>query len=265
MSKFPESGHLESGLALSEKSKNVQAMFDRIAPRYDLLNRLLSARQDVRWRKALVKALPHASDGRGRLADVACGTGDVGLQVGRSRADYCTVLGFDISASMIHMGEQRPALKKLLARRNATARNPRVRAFAVDFTQASAEQLPLENDSVDALSIAFGLRNVDNRTQALREFCRVIRPGGRLLVLEFFESESTFFAKIFDLYFKRILPRIGGLLSDKAAYAYLPHSVSSMPAPSDFTQMLKDAGFRQVRERRWLAGATRLFVADKPL
>lgn len=249
-------------LDLSEKSQQVQKMFDAIAPRYDLLNRLLSARQDVRWRKAMVARLPAPADGGGVLYDVACGTGDVMLEVGSARADYERITGFDISAEMIAHGRERKAFAQIAERRACSA-GGKARPLIFDFKQASAESLPVEDASADALTISFGLRNVDDRMAALREFHRALRPGGMLCVLEFFPSESTAFAKIFDFYFKSVLPRVGGLISDRAAYEYLPRSVATMPSGDAFKRILEDAGFSEVSETRWLAGATRLFVARK--
>ncbi len=259
----------EQALGLSDKSRQVQVMFDRIAPRYDLLNRLLSMRQDVRWRKALIRALPAAEAFRemdgGKvgplaLADVACGTGDVMITCAKYRQDYGHILGYDISLGMIEHGRQRAECRAV-----AEQRSRRDSSFRFDFAPASAEQLPLPDASVHALSIAFGLRNVDRRETALREFYRVCKPGGKVLILEFFEADSGLMAKTFDVYFKKILPVIGGLLSDRSAYEYLPKSVASMPSASDFRDMLLSAGFGKVQEKKWLAGATRLFIAEKPL
>ena len=241
-------------MRLSDKSKNVQVMFDKIADRYDLLNRLLSARQDVRWRKALAQKLPAQADRQGILYDVACGTGDVMLTVAKLRADYAQIRGFDISFEMLRKGESRPDLGKWIRKANARC----------SFTQASAEALPAESASAHAVSIAFGLRNVDNREQALSEMFRVLKPGGRVLILEFFQPHSTLFAKAFDFYFKSVLPRVGGLISDRDAYQYLPASVGSMPSAEAFAQMLREIGFINVTQLMWLSGATRLFVADKP-
>lgn len=154
-------------MRLSEKSQRVQTMFDKIAHRYDLLNRLLSARQDVRWRKALAKSLPLQTDRQGILYDVACGTGDVMLTVAKQRADYAQLRGFDISFEMLRKGESRPDLGKWVRKSN----------LRCAFTQASAEALPADTASAHAVSIAFGLRNVDNREQALREMFRVLKPG----------------------------------------------------------------------------------------
>jgi demethylmenaquinone methyltransferase/2-methoxy-6-polyprenyl-1,4-benzoquinol methylase len=240
-------------LRLSEKSQRVQVMFDRIASRYDLLNRLLSARQDVRWRKALVAQLPTLPDRQGVLFDVACGTGDVMIAVARARPDYAELRGFDISFEMLRRGESRPELGKWMRKRN----------LRCTFTQASAEALPADAASANAVTIAFGLRNVDNREQALREMHRVLKPGGRLMVLEFFQPHSTLFGKAFDFYFKNVLPKLGGLISDRDAYQYLPASVGSMPSAEAFAQTLAGIGFINVKQQMWLSGATRLFIADK--
>ncbi len=244
-------------LVLSDKSRQVQTMFDAIAPRYDLLNRLLSARQDVRWRRALVRSLPTAVAADGVLFDVACGTGDVCLNVARDRRDYQRISGLDISQGMIDVARSREPLNRIRTRRQLSG------AFDLGFTLASAEELPLASNSGNALTIAFGLRNVDNRQRALCEFSRVLKPGGRVLILEFFEAESSFFSKIFQVYFKFILPFIGGLFSSREAYEYLPQSVSTMPNADEFKNMLEMAGFEHVTEQRWLGGATRLFTADK--
>lgn len=241
-------------LKLSDKSLRVQNMFDRIASRYDLLNRLLSARQDVRWRRALVEKLPLQPDRNGVLYDIACGTGDVMLAVARHRPDYAELRGCDISFEMLRRGESRPDLGHWIRKRNVR----------FSFVQASAEDIPAESNSAHAVTISFGLRNVDNREQALRDMFRILKPEGRLLVLEFFQPRSTFFAKAFDFYFKNVLPRLGGLISDKEAYQYLPASVGSMPSAEVFAQTLSNIGFINISQQTWLSGATRLFVADKP-
>ena len=256
-------------LILSEKSKNVQQMFDRIAYRYDFLNRLLSARQDVRWRNELVRNLPakkmieikspsglpsmHPAEIRPQvLVDVACGTGDVLISVMKQRHDFSKLIGVDISEGMMTAGRQRKEFRNLDGR-------------SLSFKQGSAEDLPLEENSADAVTIAFGLRNVENREKALSEFYRVLKPGGKLLVLEFFQAENSLFARAFDFYFRRILPLIGGIFSDRASYEYLPQSVSSMPLAYEFENMLTARGFLPAIQRKWLSGATRLFVSEKPL
>lgn len=238
---------------LSEKSKQVQTMFDKISARYDFLNRLLSFGQDTRWRKAILKKLPLLKNKEGTLYDVACGTGDVLFSVLKTRQDYIKFIGFDISSGMLDQ-----AKKNLKEKRKADTEKR-----AVSFVQASAEALPVANDSADALTISFGFRNVDDRNQALKEFYRVLKNGGSLFILEFFTPQQSLLSKCFDFYFKKILPFVGGLFSDKKAYQYLPNSVSTMPHVDEFTKMLKEAGFSGIEKSCWLAGSTVLFQAKK--
>jgi demethylmenaquinone methyltransferase / 2-methoxy-6-polyprenyl-1,4-benzoquinol methylase len=234
-------------MVLSEKSTQIQMMFDKISNRYDLLNRLLSAGQDTRWRNKMIIAMPKVNNKKGTLYDIACGTGDVLLNAKSKRNDYSKFVGFDISDGMLTQ-----------ARNRAKGKYPDIK-----FIQASAEEIPVENESADCLTISFGLRNVDNREVALQEFHRILKNGGTLFVLEFFQAENTLLAKLFDLYFKRILPKIGGFLSDKAAYEYLPQSVSTMPTGNQFKKILSNTGFVEIEQTLWLGGATRLFKAVK--
>jgi demethylmenaquinone methyltransferase/2-methoxy-6-polyprenyl-1,4-benzoquinol methylase len=235
-------------IQLSEKSLKIQNMFDKISKRYDFLNRILSAGQDVQWRNKMISLLPEIHAKNGIIYDVACGTGDVLFSTKSKRKDYNQLVGFDISSGMLEQ-----------ARIRAVAKN----YSDIQFFQASAEKLPAESESADCITIAFGLRNVDNRDSALQEFNRVLKKGGTLFVLEFFQAENNFISKFFDFYFKKILPKIGGLFSDKSAYEYLPQSVSTMPSGHDFQNMLQTAGFHQIEQIQWLSGATRLFKAVK--
>lgn len=225
----------------------IAAMFDRIAPRYDLLNRLLSARQDQRWRRALVAKVPVRPGGL--FVDVATGTGDVILAVAHARTEYRAMVGVDISQEMLNLAAAK-------AGREAPAQ-------PLEFKKMSAEALALNDASVDAMSISFGLRNVVHKDQALREFCRVLKPGGTLLILEFFLPESGLLSWLFQLYFHHILPFIGGLISDKKAYTYLPQSVGSFYRPDALAEALLASGLRVVSQTNFLFGATRLVEASK--
>lgn len=232
-------------LVLSEKSRKIQEMFDKISPKYDFLNRLLSFRQDIRWRKSLIKKIPFVQNSNGVLYDVACGTGDVIYTAFKKRSDYKTFIGFDISAGMLNQAQIR----------NNTSQ--------IKYVLASAESLPVAAESADCVTISFGLRNVDDRKKALIEFHRVLKKGGKLIVLEFFPAKSSFFQNLFHFYFKKILPKIGGFFSDKSAYTYLPQSVSSMPMPHEFKSLLLESGFSCVESKGWLSGSTMLFKCDK--
>ncbi|MBX9702919.1 MAG: bifunctional demethylmenaquinone methyltransferase/2-methoxy-6-polyprenyl-1,4-benzoquinol methylase UbiE [Silvanigrellaceae bacterium] len=250
---------MENNLNLSEKSKKIQEMFDKISKRYDLLNRLLSFRQDERWRNALIKnlAVPNITQpneasgggGGGVLYDVACGTGDVLYHVEQKRQDYSTLIGFDISSGMLEMAKKRAETKK----------------SAVVFKQASAESLPVQSNSADCVTISFGLRNVDDREKALQEFYRVLKPCGRVLILEFFPAQNSVLSFLFQFYFKRILPILGGLVSDKAAYQYLPKSVITMPRVEEFRLTLSKIGFACIGQKQWLSGAVCLVVGEKKI
>jgi demethylmenaquinone methyltransferase/2-methoxy-6-polyprenyl-1,4-benzoquinol methylase len=236
---------IKNELELSPKSQQIQKMFDTISPKYDFLNRLLSFRQDVRWRNYLVKSLPKVPDKNGVLYDVACGTGDVVTACLKKRMDYRTFIGFDISQGMLNHAIERDKLNQ------------------IRFVQASAESLPTPEESAHCVTIAFGLRNVDNREKALKEFHRVLKKDGCLIVLEFFPSQNSFFKRIFQFYFKTILPFVGGLFSDKKAYNYLPNSVETMPSALEFKSLLEKSNFYQVESRGWLSGSTMIFKCMK--
>lgn len=239
----------QNHLLLSEKSIEIQKMFDKISGKYDFLNKLLSAGQDIRWRNTMIASFPKQERQSGVLYDIACGTGDVIFHTINKRKDYNQFFGFDISAGMLEQA-------KIRAESNPQNQN-------IQFIQASAEKLPVNAQSADCLTISFGLRNVDNREVALQEFHRVLKNSGTLYVLEFFAADNTFFAKFFDFYFKKILPKIGGIFSDRAAYEYLPNSVSTMPSAENFEKLLLNAGFTSIEQTKWLGGATRLFKATK--
>jgi demethylmenaquinone methyltransferase/2-methoxy-6-polyprenyl-1,4-benzoquinol methylase len=203
----------------------VRAMFTRIAPRYDLLNRLLSGGVDRRWRRRL---LEHLGQARGLVVvDACCGTGDLSVVLEERGA---RVLGVDFTPAMlVHARRKRPG--------------------AV-FVAGDALRLPVADGAADAASIAFGLRNVADRTQGLRELARIVRPGGQVLVLEFSLPPGRTLGALYRFYFTRVLPRIGALVSrDPGAYRYLPDTVLAWPTPAQLcTEMqsvgLEDCGYR---------------------
>ncbi len=227
--------------------ERIAAMFNRIAGRYDLLNRLLSMRQDQRWRKAMIKRLPvrHGA----RLVDVATGTGDVLLAAAKERPDYSEYLGVDISEGMLQV-----AATKLPTERQ----DPRFKLAVM-----SAEKLLVTNEYADAVTIAFGLRNVVDREQALREFARVLKPNGALLILEFFLPRKGLLSRLFQFYFHQVLPRIGGFISDGDAYRYLPQSVGGFYTLPELDDRLRASGFRVVEVKRFLFGACNLVTARR--
>jgi demethylmenaquinone methyltransferase/2-methoxy-6-polyprenyl-1,4-benzoquinol methylase len=232
---------------LNHTETDIQKMFNTIAPTYDFLNRLLSLRQDVRWRQALAALVPTCAGGS--YVDVATGTGDVLVAVRARHPHYGHWSGVDISENMLALAQ-----KKLEAESLSCAKPI--------FLQASAEALPFADSSVDCLSISFGLRNVIHKEKALEEFFRVIKPGGTLLILEFFTPEGLL-SRFFEFYFKRILPRIGALFSDATAYQYLPTSVASFYSPSALFALLDKLQMPVVTQKQFLFGGCRLLACQK--
>lgn len=238
-----------------ESETKIAQMFDRIAPRYDLLNLLLSARQDARWRRALVARIPPRKNGV--LFDVATGTGDVILAAAHARSEYKEMIGLDISSNMLEL-----ARIKNDQQRNQENRSSRPSLL---FRLASAERLEAEAEVVDCVTIAFGLRNVIDKEKAINEFYRVLKSEGRLLVLEFSAlPKGSWFAPLFKFYFETVLPFVGGLLSDSKAYRYLPESVAGFMPPEQLANLFEKAGFVQIERKSFLFGSCLLWSADKP-
>ena len=222
-------------------------MFSTIAPTYDLLNRLLSCGVDASWRRALVAYLPR---GPSRVLDLACGTGDVSIAAAQRR-EQARVFGADFSLGML-----RGAPPKL-ARQRLTRR--------ICLQNASAEDLPYRDAVFDAVTIAFGIRNVVRRDRALAEMCRVLRPGGRALILDFSLPPHPVVRALYGFYFHRVLPFLGGLVSGNfAAYQYLPQSVAGFPPRGEFAAMLRDAGFSRVSYEDFTLGVATLYRGTKP-
>lgn len=221
-------------------------MFDRIAPRYDLLNRLLSAGTDRRWRRAAVDLLD-APQGA-RVLDLCTGTADLLIEaLGRDTARRG--MGVDLSTEMLRRGTAK------LARRGLGSR--------AALVAGDAERLPLRDALFDGALVAFGIRNVGDPAAALAEIRRVLRPGGRLVVLEF-STPPGLLGVLYQVYFRCLLPRIGAWVSgDASAYAYLPASVARFPTPDAFAALLERAGFRGVRSRPLSAGIAHLHRGDR--
>jgi demethylmenaquinone methyltransferase/2-methoxy-6-polyprenyl-1,4-benzoquinol methylase len=224
----------------------VRSMFDRIAPRYDLLNRVLSAGTDVRWRRRAVDRLGLRPPLR--VLDLCTGTADLLVEaVGRDPGSRG--LGVDLSHGMLVRGAAK--LERLGLGRRAR------------LAGGDAERLPLREGSFDAALVAFGIRNVGDPLAALREVHRALRRGGRLVVLEFSMPGGALGA-LYRVYFRRVLPRLGGLLSDGSAYSYLPASVERFPSPAEFAQLLREAGFDDVRFTLLTFGIACLHRGEKP-
>lgn len=230
-----------------EKQRAIGEMFSAISGRYDLLNRLLSAGRDRSWRRAAVRAAAPARGGT--HLDVATGTADVALELLRQKGASARVVGVDISLEMMRIGEAK-------AGRAGWGRR-------VSFAKAPCEALPFRDGSFDSSLIAFGIRNVVDRPRGLSEMCRVVRPGGRVVVLEFSQPGSALFGPLYRFYFTRVLPRVAGLISRRSAYTYLPESVLAFPDPEAFARMMRDAGCREVAHRPLSLGIVTLYVGTR--
>jgi demethylmenaquinone methyltransferase/2-methoxy-6-polyprenyl-1,4-benzoquinol methylase len=229
------------------KKEQVAEMFNAISPKYDALNRILSVGIDQIWRRKTVREI--RATGATQILDVATGTADLALALADG-IPGSKVVGVDISAGMLDVGRQ-----KVRARR----KDDRVRLDLGD-----GEQLPYDDASFGAITVAFGVRNFENLEQGLRDMHRVLQPAGTLAVLEFSQPTLWPFRPLYLFYFKNILPRIGRLISkDASAYTYLPDSVEAFPYGEAFATKLRDAGFTAVRIRPLSLGIASLYVATK--
>ena len=236
------------GEGSDSKKEQVARMFDGISGRYDLLNRLLSMGIDIRWRRVALRMLRERGI-PGRVLDVATGTADLALALAAD-LPQAEVIGVDISEGMLEVGRQK-------VERNGL--HPRVR-----LDQADAENLPFEDGSFDAVTVAFGVRNFENLDKGLGELQRVLRPGGHLMVLEFSRPTSPLVKGLMNLYSRSLMPALGGWLSnDRAAYAYLPASVQVFPEGDAFEERLQRAGLQPLRQRRLSMGISSVYIARK--
>jgi demethylmenaquinone methyltransferase / 2-methoxy-6-polyprenyl-1,4-benzoquinol methylase len=223
----------------------IAGMFDAIAPRYDLLNRLLSAGIDRRWRARAIASL--RLTGGETLIDVCTGTADVALEARRGAA---RVLGVDFAGAMLALG---------LAKVRAAGEERRI-----SLVRGDAMRLPAADGSADAVTVAFGIRNVQRPEVGCAEMARVLRPGGRLAILEFGMPRLPGVAALYRWYFSSVLPFIGRLISGHTgAYSYLPASVGTFPPPAQFVTMLRQAGFSDVQAVPLTFGIVYLYTAAK--
>ena len=229
------------------KKEQVAGMFDGIAPRYDLLNHLLSLGIDKGWRRKAIRTLEAAQPKA--ILDVATGTGDLAIAASKHFPE-AQITGVDISAGMLEIGRKKLAGLGLSGR--------------IAMQQADSEQLPFGNDEFDAVICAYGVRNFENLEAGLREMQRVLRPGGRLAVLEFSKPKAFPFAQLYRFYFRFILPLVGRIVSRHSkAYTYLPESVAAFPEGKDFLQILARCGFSGAKARPLTFGITTLYTATK--
>ena len=229
------------------KKDGVKKMFDNIAKDYDKLNHVLSLNIDKVWRKKAVCELADVARPLNVL-DVACGTGDFIIEIAKKVAQCSRVMGVDISEGMIAVGMEK--LAKL--------------GIDAVLEVADCEALPYDDNTFDRISVGFGVRNFEHLELGLREMYRVLTPGGKLVILELSVPSNAFIRWCYKLYFLKILPFIGGLVSgNRSAYEYLPASVLRFPAPDKFMDILKAAGFDIVEHTALSFGICRMYIGKK--
>lgn len=222
-------------------------MFNQIARRYDLLNRVISCGLDQGWRRRTVASLQMQTGYR--ILDLATGTADLPLEIVRQQAGV-QVVGLDPSVGMLDVGRTKIQGRGLEA--------------SVELVEGDAQALPFESDSFDGITMAFGIRNVPDRDLALREMVRVLKPSRRVGILELSEPRTGLLAPFARLHIHHIVPTLGALLSGSAEYRYLQKSIQAFPTPEAFAQMMREAGFAGVEFRKLAFGACVLYTAEVP-
>ncbi|MDX1477213.1 MAG: bifunctional demethylmenaquinone methyltransferase/2-methoxy-6-polyprenyl-1,4-benzoquinol methylase UbiE [Saprospiraceae bacterium] len=229
------------------KKHQVRKMFDNIAPHYDFLNHFLSAGMDIRWRKRAI-AMVGAEPGE-RILDMATGTGDMAIALARTYPGT-TVLGVDLAPQMLRIASKKTAARQLGDR--------------ITYQEGDSEQLPMADGSFHHATVAFGVRNFEHLERGLAEMHRVLKPGGRIVVLEFTKPRSFPFKQLFNAYFRYLLPLIGKIRSgDNRAYKYLYESVQAFPDYERFNRKLEEAGFRDARYKALTLGICAIYTAVK--
>lgn len=236
---------------MATDSERIALMFNDIAPTYDRLNHVLSLNVDKRWRKKAVKCVKKSIAGVENpiLLDVACGTADSTIALARI-SDNVRVKGIDIADEMIKIGEEKV---------NKLGLNDRI-----TFYNSCAENIDFQDNTFDAVFVAFGVRNFSDREKGLKEILRVLKPNGTLVVLELSEPHNVIVRWFYNLYFKNILPLIGKRVSGNAqAYRYLQQTVEKFPMPDEFMAMLTKCGYKDLKHKALTCGLCRIYQAKK--
>ncbi len=232
-------------VAEERKQELVNEVFHKVAKRYDLMNDLMSGGLHRVWKDAMIAWLAPSKRAGWRSLDVAGGTGDIAFRIVNASGKKAHVTVLDINGSMLGVGQER-AVKKGLSE-------------CLEFVEANAEELPFDDNSFDAYTIAFGIRNVPHIDKALSEAYRVLKPGGRFMCLEFSEVEMPVLDKIYDQWSFHAIPQIGKMITgDKESYSYLVESIRKFPKQKDFAEMIEKAGFEHVSWRDFTGGIAAL-------
>jgi demethylmenaquinone methyltransferase/2-methoxy-6-polyprenyl-1,4-benzoquinol methylase len=230
----------------TSKKEQVEDMFNSIAHKYDFLNRFLSMGIDKGWRKKAISYLKPLAPKK--ILDVATGTGDLALEAMKLNPDQ--IIGLDIAEQMLVYGREKIAAKGWTDK--------------IQMLKGDSEELPFADNNFDAITVAFGVRNFQNLAKGLKEMNRVLKPGGRLVVLEFSKPSGFPYKQVYNFYFTYILPLMGNMVSNsKNAYTYLPESVKHFPEGAEFAAFLKDAGYKNIIVKPLTFGTCSLYIADK--
>ncbi|MCX6143092.1 MAG: bifunctional demethylmenaquinone methyltransferase/2-methoxy-6-polyprenyl-1,4-benzoquinol methylase UbiE [Ignavibacteriales bacterium] len=225
----------------------VRSLFNKIAPHYDFLNHFLSAGFDIRWRRKAIRLLGEYHPKS--ILDIATGTADLAIEA--SRLPVSSIFGVDLSPEMLKYAQQKIVRRRLQS--------------LITVEEGSAEHLRFPDDTFDAVMVAFGIRNFSNLDQGLGEMLRVIRPGGAAMILEFSRPRRSPFKQLYALYFARILPRLGGMISKSPeAYQYLPSTVQAFPDGGRLLDILHTTGYVRSRQYPLTMGIATIYIAEKP-
>jgi demethylmenaquinone methyltransferase / 2-methoxy-6-polyprenyl-1,4-benzoquinol methylase len=243
----PGEGKAELMKAYLLHPESIRSLFDNIAPTYDLLNHLLSLGRDLYWRRMAVRELRGFE---GRILDIATGTGDVAIEMTRQDHHQRKVFGLDFSEPMIRRAQRKIFEKRL--------------SGAVTLSLGDALSLPFRDNTFRASMIAFGLRNIVKKEQALSEMVRVIQKGGKVIILEFTLPQRGWMRRLYPIYFQRVLPRVGGFISgDRGAYAYLPESVFHFASAENYEEIMRKVGLASVNSQSLTGGVASVISGTK--
>ncbi len=227
MEKYKHNQVVPDKTATESKKEQVEAMFDAVAPRYDFLNRFMSLGIDITWRKKVVKRLRALKEPA--ILDIATGTADLAIMMASLKPK--SIRGIDISAQMLQVGDKKILEKNL--------------NHIITLQKADSEHLPFADNTFDAATVSFGVRNFQDLDKGLTEIYRVLKPGATFIILEFSKVKVFPIKQLYEFYFRYITPAIGKLLSTKQAYAYLPESVAAFPEGTEMISILQEIGFKK--------------------
>ncbi len=240
--------HIKPYDAERAKSEQVREMFDSIAPAYDWMNRAMTFGLDKQWRRTTVRCVSQFNPRR--VIDLAAGTGDLAIALAEAMPQ-ASITGLDLSLGMVAIGREKLAQNGLASR--------------VSLECGDCLAMPYDDNSTDAITIAFGVRNFENLDRGYAEMYRVVRPGGQIFVLELSTPVNPLVKPFYKLYARCIIPFLGRIVSkDRRAYSYLPESIAAVPQGEDMLRLIADAGFRDTKFRRMTLGVCTLYTATKP-